>query len=130
MAVTVQDAYANLIMPGLIAQAGLDGRDAGFATELAYGALRMRGLYDAIIAKAARREPESLDDSVRAALWLGAHQALAMRVASHAAVSETVHQVRREAGHGAAKFANAVMRRITEKTPDAWVATVAPGTSR
>lgn len=130
MAVTTDDAYANLIMPSLISRAKLDGRDAGFATELAYGALRMQGLYDAVIAKAARRQPQSLDTPVRAALWLGAHQALAMRVAPHAAVSETVHQVRREAGHGAAKFANAVMRRITEKTPDAWVTTVAPGTSR
>lgn len=130
MEVTVDDAYANLIMPALIKRAGLDGRDAAFATELAYGALRMCGLYDAIIAKAARREPETLDDSVRAALWIGTHQVLAMRVAAHAAVSETVDQVRREAGHGAAKFANAVMRRVTEKTPDAWLATVAPGTSR
>lgn len=129
-AVTGEDAYANLIMPKLITQAGLDGRDAAFATELAYGALRMRGLYDAIIEKAARRDPETLDNPVRAALWIGAHQALGMRVASHAAVSETVDQVRREAGHGAAKFANAVMRRITEKTADAWVALVAPGTSR
>lgn len=130
MTVTSDDAYANLIMPALIKRAGLDTRDAAFATELAYGALRMRGLYDAIIAKAARREPQTLDNPVRAALWIGAHQVLAMRVAPHAAVSETVHQVRREAGHGAAKFANAVMRRVTEKTPDAWVAIVAPGTSR
>lgn len=129
MAVSTEDAYANLIMPTLIKQAQLDARDAGFATELAYGALRMRGLYDAIIAKAARRAPESLDDPVRAALWLGAHQVMGMRVAPHAAVSETVDQVRREAGHGAAKFANAVMRRMTEKTADAWLTLVAPGTS-
>lgn len=53
-----------------------------------------------------------------------------MRVPAHAAVSETVDLVRRERGHGAAKFANAVMRRITEKTADAWLALVAPGTSR
>ncbi|MFW2514294.1 RsmB/NOP family class I SAM-dependent RNA methyltransferase [Demequina sp. SO4-13] len=130
MAVTDDDAYANLVMPGLIDQARLDGRDAAFATELAYGALRMRGLYDAIIGKASKRDPESLDPEVRAALWIGAHQVLAMRVPPHAAVSETVDTVRRERGQGAAKFANAIMRRVTEKTADAWVAVVAPGTSR
>ncbi|MFN3867365.1 MAG: transcription antitermination factor NusB, partial [Demequina sp.] len=130
MAVTDDDAYANLVMPGLIDQARLDGRDAAFATELAYGALRMRGLYDAIIGKAAKREPESLDPEVRSALWIGAHQVLAMRVPAHAAVSETVDLVRRERGQGAAKFANAIMRRVTEKTADAWLALVAPGTSR
>ncbi|MDN4481702.1 RsmB/NOP family class I SAM-dependent RNA methyltransferase [Demequina muriae] len=130
MAVGDDDAYANLVMPGLIDQARLDGRDAAFATELAYGALRMRGQYDAIIAKAARRDPESLDPEVRSALWIGAHQVLAMRVPSHAAVSETVDLVRRERGQGAAKFANAVMRRVTEKTADAWLTVIAPGTSR
>ncbi|MFW7415166.1 RsmB/NOP family class I SAM-dependent RNA methyltransferase [Demequina sp. SO4-18] len=130
MAVTDDDAYANLVMPGLIDQARLDGRDAAFATELAYGALRMRGLYDAIIGKASKRDPESLDPEVRAALWIGAHQVLAMRVPPHAAVSETVDTVRRERGQGAAKFANAIMRRVTEKTADAWLAVVAPGTSR
>ncbi len=130
MAVNDDDAYANLVMPGLIDESRLDGRDAAFATELAYGALRMRGLYDAIIAKAARRDPVSLDPEVRAALWIGAHQVLAMRVPAHASVSETVNLVRRERGQGAAKFANAVMRRITEKTADAWLTVVASGTSR
>ncbi len=129
-AVMSEDAYANLVLPGMIERAKLDGRDAAFATELAYGALRMRGLYDAVIGKAARRDADSLDPEVRAALWLGVHQVLAMRVPVHAAVSETVNQVRRVAGPGAAKFANAVMRRATEKTADAWLTTVAPGTSR
>ncbi|WP_084103715.1 RsmB/NOP family class I SAM-dependent RNA methyltransferase [Demequina sp. NBRC 110056] len=128
--VVYDSAYANLVMPDIVAKAGLDGRDAGFATELAYGALRMERLYDAIIASAARRPAESVDNSVRICLWLGIHQALAMRVPAHAAVSETVDQTRRHAGAGAAKFANAIMRRVTEKERDAWLATVAAGTSR
>ncbi|WP_084039972.1 RsmB/NOP family class I SAM-dependent RNA methyltransferase [Demequina sp. NBRC 110053] len=129
-AVAYDGAYANLVMPDIVAKAGLDGRDAGFATELAYGALRMQRLYDAIMAHAAKRPAESIDNAVRMTLWLGLHQALAMRVPSHAAVNETVDQTRRHAGAGAAKFANAIMRRATEKDRDAWVATVAAGTSR
>ncbi|HLS04437.1 MAG TPA: transcription antitermination factor NusB, partial [Actinomycetales bacterium] len=46
------DAYANLVLPGLLRERRIAGRDAGFATELTYGTLRMQGRYDAIIALA------------------------------------------------------------------------------
>ena len=48
--VSDDDAYANLLLPKLIAEARLDTQDAGLATELAYGTLRRRGTYDAVIA--------------------------------------------------------------------------------
>ncbi len=130
MAVSLDGAYANLLLPSLLEKAGLDGRDAGFATELAYGVLRMRGLYDAVIAHASRRDPRDLDPEVRVALWLGCHQALSMRVPAHAAVNETVDPVRRERGAGAARLANAVMRRVSERGAEAWLALVAPGDTR
>jgi 16S rRNA (cytosine967-C5)-methyltransferase len=129
-AVEQDGAYANLVMPTVLRQWSLTGRDAAFATELAYGSLRMQGWYDAIIERAAKRQVHTLDAAVRQCLWLGAHQALNMRVPAHASVSQTVDQVRRHAGPGAAKFANAVMRRITERDSQAWVALVAPGSSR
>ncbi|GMA37665.1 transcription antitermination factor NusB [Demequina litorisediminis] len=127
--VETEDGYANLIMPGILKQHRLTGRDAGFATELAYGALRGRGLYDAIIADAAKRHVITLDAELAVALRLGVHQALAMRVPAHAAVSETVDLVRAVHGRGAG-LANAVMRRVTERDLDAWLARVASGTSR
>lgn len=128
-AVETEDGYANLIMPGILKRHRLTGRDAGFATELAYGALRGRGLYDAIISDAARRPADGLDRDLVVALRLGVHQALAMRVPAHAAVSETVDLVRAVNGR-AAGIANAVMRRVTERDLDTWLARVAPGTSR
>ncbi|WP_430866766.1 RsmB/NOP family class I SAM-dependent RNA methyltransferase [Demequina aurantiaca] len=128
--VTRDDAYANLLMPSILRAADLHGRDAAFATELAYGTLRMQGLYDEIIAVAAKRAPSTLDVDVRAALWMGVHQVLAMRVPPHAAVSETVATVKAQSNVGAAKFANAVMRRVTERTPEEWLELVAPGSSR
>lgn len=130
LTVTRDDAYANLVLPGILAAARLSGRDAAFATELAYGTLRMQGLYDQVITRAARREPAGLDLDVRVALWLGAHQVLGMRVPAHAAVSETVAQVKVQSNSGAAKFTNAVMRRITERSREAWIALIAPGSSR
>src|SRR6187551_2618315 len=112
-------------MPGIVAALNITGRDAAFATELAYGTLRMHGLYDAIISKAARRDPAALDAPVRWSLWLGAHQALAMRVPPHAAVSETVDLARRHGGPRVAPLVNAVMRRVVERDLEGWHAVVA-----
>ena len=42
-AVRERDAYANLVLPGLLRDRRLDTRDAALATELAYGTLRAQG---------------------------------------------------------------------------------------
>ena len=39
-AVSERDAYANLVLPALLRERGITGRDAAFATELAYGTCR------------------------------------------------------------------------------------------
>ena len=130
LAVERDDAYANIVLPKLIRQASLDSRDAGLATELAYGSLRMRGLYDAIISRASGRRVEDLEGVVRAVLWLGAHQVLAMRVPAHAAVDQTVELARNSGAAKASGLVNAVMRRMTEAELDAWIARVAPGRDR
>ncbi|TQL86108.1 RsmB/NOP family class I SAM-dependent RNA methyltransferase [Microbacterium saperdae] len=119
-AVSDSDAYANLVLPTAIAEAGLDPQDAALATELTYGTLRRRGTYDAIIAAAADRSTDDIDPVVLDALRLGVHQLLATRVASHAAVNESVNLVATEGGRGASSFANAVLRRVTRQTPEEW----------
>ncbi|HEV2253719.1 MAG TPA: transcription antitermination factor NusB, partial [Streptosporangiaceae bacterium] len=55
-AVADRDAYANLLLPALLTERGLTGRDAAFATELTYGTLRGRGTYDAIVAACSDRD--------------------------------------------------------------------------
>ena len=130
-AVGADDAYANLVWPGILADAGLDARDSGFATELAYGTLRWRGLYDEVLARCVDRPLDKLDGRVLDLLRLGTHQLLAMRVPEHAAVSETVALARQVTGEGPAKLVNAVLRRvIVGGDRDAWIARVAPGDSR
>ncbi|MDN3443965.1 transcription antitermination factor NusB [Microbacterium sp. APC 3901] len=119
-AVSESDAYANLILPPAIAEARLDPQDAALATELAYGTLRRRGTYDAIISAAADRPTEEIDPAVLDALRLATHQLLATRVASHAAVNESVNLVAAAQGRGASSFANAVLRRISRETPGEW----------
>lgn len=115
-----EGAYANLELPRHLRREGLAGRDAAFATELVYGATRLRGLYDPVIARCAGRELNAIDPPVLDALRLGAHQLLGMRVAPHAAVGETVSLARAEIASGAAGFVNAVLRRISEKPLEEW----------
>jgi 16S rRNA (cytosine967-C5)-methyltransferase len=125
-AVDERDAYANLVLPGLLRRARLHGRDAALATELAYGALRGRGSYDAVLAACTDRPLAEIDPAVLDALRLGAHQLISTRVPPHAAVSTTVDLVRAAAGPGASRFANAVMRRVAERDPATWLESVAP----
>lgn len=121
-AVSADEAYANLLLPHAIERAKLDAQDAGLATELTYGTLRRRGTYDAIIAAASDRGVDRIDPPVLDALRLGVHQLLSTRVASHAAVNESVELARRHGGgRGAAGFANAVLRRVSRETPGHWM---------
>lgn len=114
------DAYANLVLPPALRQARLTGRDAGFATELTYGTLRLRGRYDAVLSRCVSRPLDQVDPPVLDLLRLGAHQILGMRVPPHAAVSETVGLARSRTGAGSAQFVNAVLRRVSDRTADEW----------
>ncbi|APH01595.1 methyltransferase [Janibacter indicus] len=125
-AVSHEGAYANLELPKALRRARLSGRDAGFATELTYGTLRMQGLYDAIIAEAAQRPVSKLDGGVLDVLRMGVHQVLGMRVPEHAAADQSVALARSVAGQGAAGLVNAVMRRIGERLREEWLEAVVP----
>lgn len=115
------DAYANLVLPPLLRERHIRGRDAGFATELTYGTLRLRGRYDAILATCVDRPLPGLDPALLDVLRLGAHQVLGMRVPVHAAVSETVGLARNRVGAGPAQMVNAVLRRVSERPLDEWL---------
>jgi len=119
-AVADSDSYANLVLPPLLRERGIRGRDAAFVTELAYGTLRLRGRYDAVIEQAAARTTDRIDPPVLDLLRLGTHQLLGMRVPAHAAVSETVGLARETVGAGAAQFVNAVLRAVGREDAEAW----------
>jgi len=127
-AVADRDAYANLLLPALLAERGLTGRDASFATELAYGTLRGRGSYDAILAACSDRD--DIDPPVRDVLRLGAHQLLATRVGDHAAVATSVDLAKDVCGPRPSGFVNAVLRRVATRDLDGWIQIVAPDRNR
>lgn len=124
LAVEEEGAYANLLLPRLLDKANLDGRDSGFAQELAFGTLRNALFYDRIIAKCAGRDIGAIDDRARLVLELGCHQLLGMRVPSHAALSETVDLAKRVLRLSLTGFINGVLRRVSEKSRDEWLAIV------
>ncbi|KWX05297.1 rRNA cytosine-C5-methyltransferase [Carbonactinospora thermoautotrophica] len=125
-AVHDRDAYANLVLPALLRERGLEGRDAAFATELTYGTLRGQGTYDAVLGACVDRPLDQVDPPLLDLLRLGAHQLLAMRVPAHAAVSATVDLARAVTGEGRAKFVNAVLRRVAARDLEGWLGEVAP----
>jgi 16S rRNA (cytosine967-C5)-methyltransferase len=119
-----RDAYANLLLPSLLTERGITGRDAAFATELTYGTLRGLGTYDAVLAACSDRD--NLDPQVRDVLRMGTHQLLATRVGSHAAVATSVDLVKDVCGLRPSGFVNAVLRRVSTRDLATWVSLVAP----
>lgn len=125
-AVSERDAYANLALPAILRDRGLSGRDAAFATELAYGTCRSRGLLDAVIAAAAGRPVDRIDPVLLDLLRLGSYQLLRTRVDDHAAVSTTVDQAGIEFDTARAGFVNGVLRTIGRRDEASWVEELAP----
>jgi 16S rRNA (cytosine967-C5)-methyltransferase len=112
--VSSRDAYANLLLPQLLRERAHDHgpRDAAFATQLAYGALRAQGTLDAILARLVDRPLTDLDPRVLDLLRLGAYQLIDLRVPDHAAVATTVDLTRAVVGAGASGLVNAVLRKV------------------
>jgi 16S rRNA (cytosine967-C5)-methyltransferase len=108
-----QGAYANLMLPPLLEQSGLERRDRDFVTELVYGTTRMRRACDWLIDRHLKR---AIDDDVRRALRLGTYQLRFLSTPPHAAVSATVNLMpQRLRG-----FVNAILRRVAENLDIAW----------
>lgn len=126
-AVATEDAYANLVLPARIRNHKLDRRDAGFATELTYGALRGQGTYDAILARCVDRPLDQLDPAILDALRIGVHQLLAMRVPAHAALDQTVGLARAVIGAGPGALINAVLRKVAARSMEEWLEELVSG---
>ncbi|MFM6980023.1 MAG: transcription antitermination factor NusB [Micrococcales bacterium] len=121
LAVATADAYANLLLPKLISRSELDSRDAGFAQELSFGTIRNQIFYDRIIEACANRQVGAIEPAALAVLRIGAHQLLAMRVPSHAALSETVELAKHKLKPVLTGFINGVLRRVSEKSREQWL---------
>jgi 16S rRNA (cytosine967-C5)-methyltransferase len=99
------------------ALAPLAEADRRLAHELAAGVLRRRADLDARLMPLARQGWGSVAPAIRDVLRIAAYQLTALdRIPPHAAVSTAVDLARAEAGDGAAKFVNAVLRNLGGRT--------------
>ena len=105
-------AYAAAALDTELSRAtGLDPREKGLATEIAYGVLRTRAVLVERITRHAKRAPR--DEITLVHLLVAVYQILLLeRVPAHAAVNAAVEAVRAERGEKLAGFVNAVLRRI------------------
>lgn len=102
-------ARANVVLPEKLARTSLEARDRAFATELAYGATRMRRSCDWLVSRYLRRDGK-VDPRVLAAMHVGAYQLCFLGTPAHAAVGATVDEV-----NGPARsMVNAVLRRLAD----------------
>lgn len=108
-------AYANRLVPAMLAGSRLDERDRALVTELVYGTTRMRRACEWVVRRHVRRW-SGLDARTRALLRMGAYQLLFLRVPAHAAVAETVALAPpRRRG-----LVNAVLRAVAAEGEPAW----------
>lgn len=113
-------AYASLALDAEISRLRLDPRDAGLATEIVYGALRVLPALDAAIAALVTQDPSRMDGFARAALRSAVYQLAHLgRLPTHAIVDETVSIVRQKRGPRIAGFVNAVLRKLATQRPAA-----------
>jgi 16S rRNA (cytosine967-C5)-methyltransferase len=115
------------VLPALLRERRLTGRDAAFATELLAGTCRWQGSYDSIIAAAAGRPLKEFQPAVVDLLRLGAHQILAMRVPTPAAVAAGVDLAAATVGERVSGLVNAVLRRVAERSLDEWLNELSEG---
>ena len=121
IAVELQDAYLNLVLPKLLTKAKLANADAAFATELSYGTARWQGFYDWVIEQATGREASAIDLDALVMIRLGAHQLLELGTPAHAAIFEMVNLTKKRLKASVSGFVNAALRRISEKPKESWI---------
>ncbi len=108
-----EGAYANLVLPELLAASTLEPRDRAFATALVYGTTRMRRACDWLVDRFVDRP---LEPVVRAVLRLGAYQLVFLHTPPHAAVSSMVDA----APERARGLVNAVLRKVAADPSPRW----------
>lgn len=96
----------------------LDSRERALAYDLSYGATRLRGRLDHLLAPHVQGGLARLDPPVLATLRLGLYQLLYQSVPAYAAVSQAVELARAAGAGRASGLVNAVLRRAGEAGDD------------
>ena len=125
--VRTDDAYSNLILPNAIRDARLSSRDSGHATDMTYGALRWRGLLDAVLDECVTGSKDRVDAEVLDLLRLATYELVVRRDPPHI-INEWVNLANRRFRR-AAGFVNATLRAVSRRTPEEWRSKVTDNTT-
>jgi 16S rRNA (cytosine967-C5)-methyltransferase len=117
MQVATTSAHSDDLLHGAELRS-LSQPDKNLATALVLGVLRWQIALDAEIAKLLDRPDQQLPDAIHIALRMAAFQLRHMdRIPAHAALSESVELVRLAGHPKAAGLVNALLRKLTTKSP-------------
>jgi 16S rRNA (cytosine967-C5)-methyltransferase len=98
-------------------KANLDARDRAFATELAYGAIKMRRALDWYLQPFIGERKTQLPPVIHEILRLAVYELVYTRADTHATVFEFVNLAKRYGHRGVANLVNAVLRSFLRERP-------------
>jgi 16S rRNA (cytosine967-C5)-methyltransferase len=98
-------------------KAKLDARDRAFATELAYGAIKMRRALDWYLEPFIGERKVQLPPAIHEILRLAVYELVYTRADTHATVFEFVNLAKRYGHRGVANLVNAVLRSFLRERP-------------
>ena len=100
----------------------LSGRDAAFASRIAYGVMQNRIYLDRALSRCLTQRPEKLEPLLLDILRIGAYQILCMdKVPVNAAVNEAVEMAKAHKLTRAVGLVNAVLRSVTRRKDEPFV---------
>ncbi len=98
-------------------KANLDARDRAFATELAYGSIKMRRALDWYLQSFIGERKTQLPAAIHEILRLAVYELVYTRADTHATVFEFVNLAKRYGHRGVANLVNAVLRSFIRERP-------------
>lgn len=109
-------AWIDGALKQVLKRDGLSGRDAAFASRIAYGVMQSRIYLDRCLARCLTQRPEKLEPLLLDILRVGAYQILFMdKVPVNAAVNEAVEMAKAHKLSRAAGLVNAVLRNVDRR---------------
>jgi 16S rRNA (cytosine967-C5)-methyltransferase len=100
-----------------VRKANLDARDRAFATELAYGSIKMRRALDWYLESFIGERKAQLPPAIHEILRLAVYELVYTRADTHATVFEFVNLAKRYGHRGVANLVNAVLRSFLRERP-------------
>lgn len=124
-----QGAYANLALSKHLAGSDLSRADRGLATDLVYTTLRRQGTLDAVLGTVVTRPLDDVDPRVLDILRMATCEHMYLDKPAHAVVDSAVNLVQSVGAGSASGFANAILRKVTSRSPEQLLKTATKGLS-